>query len=225
MNKQTANRRIGLTLREASATAYREDRDAIARDWYRFMEFALPEAQWILLPNLKEGILSYCERWGVDGLILTGGDDVGGAPVRDATETFLLDFSIQKGIPVLGVCRGLQMIQSYFGGAIEKCQEESHVGGMHRVEIVDQAGGRVASKGVALEVNSFHRFGVKLENLAKPLQAFAVGEDGTVEGLFHPGKKIAAVQWHPERYQLSSDWDRRFVRATLEVQASKKESS
>jgi putative glutamine amidotransferase len=168
--------KIGLTMRTL------DGRDALERSWAPFMAAAFPDAAWLPLPNTGDAGLA--TAWSLDALILTGGDDVGASACRDATERALLDHALAHGLPVFGVCRGLQLIQVYFGGELSRV--EGHAGTTHAV------GDR--------EVNSYHHWGVHAP--AAPLEAFARAADGLVEGLRHPSLPLAAVQWHPERGEL-----------------------
>ena len=73
-------RRLGITMRIVHAENYREPRDALAQDWHRFMAVAL-RLVWLPVPNLgPEDSRRFCERWRLDGLILSGGEDIGAAP-------------------------------------------------------------------------------------------------------------------------------------------------
>lgn len=148
-----------------------------------------------------------------DGVVLTGGDEVdpslyGGetrddyavSPDRDETERRLLDAALQSGVPVLGVCRGLQAINVFFGGALEDVNaeetthppNEDHGVTVTSARLADELGTETAT------VNSYHDQAVTTETVASELEAFAV-HDGIVEGLYHPDHRLAAVQWHPER--------------------------
>lgn len=149
----------------------------------------------MMLPNLGGDTAEYAVAWGLDGFVLTGGNDIGSSPQRDRSEEALLRLALEQGFPVLGVCRGLQFIQSYFGGRLRDCARENHVAQRH--SIVGVPGTRLL-EGRHL-VNSFHGQAVAGAELAAPLQAFALSEEGWVEGLFHPAAPIIGVQWHPER--------------------------
>jgi putative glutamine amidotransferase len=205
MASERARLRLGLTMRTAGAPDYHEPRDALARDWAGFMAFALP-------PNLGEAAVDQARDWRLDGLVLTGGDDLGDSQLRDQTETALLDHALASGLPVFGVCRGLQMIQRHFGGNLEPCSRERHVATRHRVTFRSDLG-YVPIRERQAEVNSFHGFGVPSGAVKPPLAVFAESDEGWAEGLFCPGRPLAAVMWHPERERPYRDLDRKLVRA------------
>jgi len=199
-------------MRTAGAPDYDEPRDALAREWAGFMAFALPEALWMPLPNLGEAAAGYARDWRLEGLVLTGGDDLGDCHLRDQTESALLGHALDSGLPVFGVCRGLQMILRHFGGALEPCARERHVATRHRVKFRSGLGA-LAIQGGEAEVNSFHGFGVPSGAVKAPLAVFAESDEGWAEGLFCPGRPLAAVMWHPERERPYRDLDRKLARA------------
>ena len=204
--------RVGITMRIAQAGDYYEPRDCLAQDWYPFLDYALPELHWLLVPNIGADVVGYAERLGIDGFILPGGNDIGDEVVRDETEHHLIAHGMANGLPVFGVCRGLQLIQHYFEGSLIECARETHVAKRHAVTFVQPWAGTVAA-GDSGEVNSYHTQAVSEGGLAPPLQSLAVTDDGVVEGVVHPEQRVAAVMWHPERNTPYADLDRLLIRA------------
>lgn len=164
-----------------------------------------------------------------DGLCLSGGGDIDPARYgevniksedidrdRDALELALLERALARDIPILGICRGFQLLNVHFGGSLE----QHHLGhspkyppegalvaddptGADAVRHVTQAepGTRLAAAcgDEAFDVNSSHHQVITLDRLAAELQATArVGE--LVEALESPDHRwVVGVQWHPER--------------------------
>lgn len=192
--------RIGLSTRVTKAEGYDELRDSLARDWTLFMAEHLPGALWQPLPNEGAAVLNRVEKWGLNGLILTGGNDIGEYPHKDATDRALFSFALAHHIPVLGVCRGLQVMAHFFGVPLERKVDGSHTGLRHRVCIrpSDSTGGWKGASQV-MEVNSYHTFVVHERDILPPLEALALCDDGSIEALAVKGKPAFAVMWHPER--------------------------
>ncbi|MGE4293540.1 MAG: gamma-glutamyl-gamma-aminobutyrate hydrolase family protein [Desulfovibrio sp.] len=209
--------RIGVTMRVVQASGYVEHRDALARDWTLFMRQALPEAVWMPLPNAGRDVLRLVEAFGLTGIIFSGGNDLGDAPERDETEQTLLRHCLDRDLPCLGVCRGLQLFQAHFGGKVSPCPD-GHVPARDHAVSVDALPGLPEPPAA---VNSFHALGVTVADLAEGLVPFARTPDGLVEGLVVPGKKAMAVQWHPERESPLTNFSRALVRSVfLEDHAS-----
>lgn len=161
---------------------------------------------------------------GLDGLVLSGGEDIHPSFYREAPsprlgtvdrERDLLELALfaearERGVPVLGICRGLQLINVALGGSLwqdlpsERRPSGKHAGAgrrsarTHRVRILAQSRTALALGGGELEVNSFHHQGVR--NLAPALMASAWADDGLIEAVeAAPGEPwLVAVQWHPE---------------------------
>jgi putative glutamine amidotransferase len=156
----------------------------------------------------------------VDGLLLAGGGDVdpalyGGEPgkgflvdrARDEFEIGLLRRAEARGLPVLGICRGIQVMAVAEGGRLRDLTGESQLASRHGVGLGSLRAHSVRlAPGTRLAremgegphfVNSFHRLAV-----ADPGARFAVAaadEDGVIEAIELPGERFAvALQWHPE---------------------------
>ena len=185
-------KKVALTMRITDANGYTEPRDSISHDWLVRL------AEWGMMPqalfNIQADTSSFLISMKPDLLILTGGDDIGAFPLRDATETAYLQSAINSGIPILGVCRGMQIINQFFGGNLSTLQ--NHVNTNHDVFIDQQWQDIYPSR---TSVNSFHNQGLSRHDLARELLPRAVDTDGYVESLVHTNLQIAAVMWHPER--------------------------
>jgi putative glutamine amidotransferase len=155
----------------------------------------------------------------IDGLVISGGADVDPGrydaephpatvawrPDRDAWELALLDAADAAGLPVLGVCRGMQVMAVHAGGRLEQHtpdrvgHEEHNPGGdvFGTVPVRTQPGSRISALvGSELTVSCHHHQSVG----AHPgFDASAHAADGTVEAMEAPGERFCVgVQWHPE---------------------------
>lgn len=175
-----------------------ELRDAIAQDWWAFLRLALPEMFAVPVPNIGEDAVPLLNALPVAGLLLTGGDDWGVFPQRDATETSLWTWARQHGRPVLGVCRGAQGINRLLGGSIHTGFGAGHAGTRHSV-LCEPTACLPTSVTVARDVNSFHTCGLHRDTLAPGLTTWATDATGNVEGFVGDGGKVVGVLWHPER--------------------------
>ncbi len=202
-------KRIGITMRTVKAEAYSEARDALAFDWVSYMNFALPDVNWLPVPNVGEKVVEFVDAWQLDGLILSGGNDIGEDSRRDTTEQLLLEHFVKSAKPVLGICRGLQLLQNSLGGKLERCDEVVHVAAEHEVTVVKDPSGTDWSGG--RRVNSFHRYGVRISDLQPPLQALATTEDGWVEAAQLGNSPVLGLMWHPEREARYSLKDRTMI--------------
>lgn len=195
--------KIGISLRIVNAESYDEKRDALSQDWPEFFEKLNMTP--ILIPNFLTNLESYLDSIEIDGIILSGGDNVGDFPERDYTETTLLQYGIIHDLPIFGVCRGMQMINHFFDGTIIENFSQEHVGKPHEIKISNP---RISDKfeSELFIVNSFHKNIIQDENLGKNLVVFAKTiSDNTIEGIFHKEHKILGVMWHPEREQNTNN--------------------
>ena len=194
-------KRIGITQRVETVESYGERRDCLDQQWTTFIEKlpALP----LLLPNRHSNPLGLIDGMNLDGVILSGGNTLAeyaapganAAPERDATEKALVDYCAEKNIPMIGVCRGMQLLNDYFGGRLR--QTDGHTAVRHPIELADV--NNCPEFSTAKEVNSFHDLGVFEEGLAPGLQVLAKGPNDSVEAVKHVSLPLWGVMWHPER--------------------------
>lgn len=183
---------VALSMRIMQAPGHHEQRDAISHDWMKRLEAwgMVP----VLIPNALADPAAYLDRLMPDLLVLTGGDDIGATPTRDAAETAMLGHALKGDLPVLGVCRGMQVINTRLGGALTHV--DNHVGKSHYISVSPPWQGLYGDR---IMVNSYHAYGVAAGGLAKDLMVTATDGGDHVEACCHRGKAVAAVMWHPER--------------------------
>lgn len=200
--------RFGITMRETMAPNYFEPRDTIAQDWSKYMGTAFPNSQYLFVPNSGQRAVDFVKKWDLNILILSGGDNLGISKNRDHTEQILLQYALENNIPVIGVCRGLQLIHTFFGGSIKKGDEKfvsQHRATKHTIEI----------EGQSFNVNSYHENILVKETVHAKLKVFATcSTDQSVEGLHN--ENILAMMWHPERDEKMSEWNRELIVNFLE---------
>ncbi len=178
----------------------------------------------------------------VQGILLTGGHDVdpsiygeeslpecGAACIeRDSMEKELLDQALDRDMPVLGICRGIQFINAYLGGTLYQdlpTQFDSDVDHhmsppydvpVHSVSIRENSGLCRLLNADKLQVNSYHHQAIK--DKADCLSVMAVSEDGLIEAVEMPDKKFVwAVQWHPEFNYLKDENSRKIFEEFVRV--------
>jgi gamma-glutamyl-gamma-aminobutyrate hydrolase PuuD len=190
--------RVGLTQRVEDLPDRAERRDALDQEWVVLLERAglVP----VPIPNLLRDPPEFVNSMELALVVLTGGNDLARlpgasnpAPERDATEARLLDHAAAVGLPVLGACRGMQMMIAHGGGTLTRV--DGHVRSPHALELVDDTCWPIRSGRV---VNSFHDWGVERVALGS-FVALAVAPDGTVEAACHPELPQVCIMWHPER--------------------------
>lgn len=151
---------------------------------------------------------------GLDALLLAGGTDVDPALYRaprhsgtdepdrerDSLETALLRDALDRDLPVLAICRGLQLLNVAMGGTLVQDIEGHRCPGQldaHPVTIAAHSRLKAILEAAEYGVNSRHHQCV--DQLASGLVVAARAPDGVIEALELPGKRfVVAVQWHPE---------------------------
>ncbi len=170
----------------------------------------------------------------LDGIILTGGADVDPSryghdntssdvdPQRDAIEFSLLEGALEAEIPVLGICRGLQVLNVHAGGTLHQHVPEHaryDVDPAARIHRASVEPGSVlhALYGEEVAINSLHH--QTIDRLGRGLTVIARDGDDTVEAVQMDGRDVIGVQWHPEMLAATEPIFAWLVERAAEVRA------
>ena len=131
--------RISLSQRVEEVASHGETRDCLDQRWHDLL--AKYNHHGLAVPNRRQSAVEWCDKASVEGIILTGGNDLSGQPgaknvsvERDATERKLLDYAKQNSLPLLAVCRGLQLLNIKLGGELQLAR--GHVAVEHEINCV-----------------------------------------------------------------------------------------
>ena len=147
------------------------------------------------MPNLLNKcniLLSWLHAISPDGIILSGGEDMGISLDRDASEETLLKYAESLKLPVLGICRGAQFIGARAGSKIKRI--DGHAGVRHRIK------GEING-----EVNSFHNN--VIADKPNNFSVIATSLDDDIEAIRHNYLPWEGWMWHPEREENLSERD------------------
>lgn len=141
------------------------------------------------IPNEPQRAIKFLEAFPFDGLLLTCGNELaahgGDAPERDKTEFTLLTHAIHKKLPILGVGRGMQVIQKLF--SIPLCAIDGHAATQETIDI----------NGVREAVYSDHRFGAT--DTSPDLDVWARADDGVIKAVKSIKHNITGIMWRPDQ--------------------------
>jgi gamma-glutamyl-gamma-aminobutyrate hydrolase PuuD len=144
------------------------------------------------MPNLlhagKNDSQNGLEEWLLaiqpNAILLSGGNDIGDEKIRDANEYYLLGYAKKHQLPVLGICRGMQMIGLWAGVELKKVS--GHIKSHHSLTGL-----------ISHTVNSFHNY--SLLQCPNNFSILAHSEDGEIEAICHNFLPWEGWMWHPER--------------------------
>tara|TARA_B110000008_G_C16957074_1_gene558646 strand:+ start:67 stop:708 length:642 start_codon:yes stop_codon:yes gene_type:complete len=203
--------KIGISQRVDKISTHNEYRDSLDQrliKWVTNMSL-LP----ILIPNnlinksSNDNNQPLITRWigemGLDAIILSGGNNIGEEIRRDLTEIFLLNWARENNIPVLGICRGMQMMAKFCGGSLKNV--DGHVNTRHSL-LFDKS-----THVFPITVNSFHNYSVT-EQLCE-FNVLARSVDNSIEAIEHISLPWEGWMWHPERETIFAEEDStRFIK-------------
>ena len=174
---------IGVTQRVNFISNIGETRDEID---HRLITFLLSCGYIpVQIPNsLDKHINNWIKETKIRAFLLSGGNNIGEYPVRDRTEVSIINFAYSNNLPLLGICRGMQIIGDWFGVKLHLVKNHNRI--RHKIY------GKIKK-----EVNSFHSY--SLNECPKDFEILAKAEDGVIEAIRHQKSPIEAWMWHPER--------------------------
>ena len=178
----------------------------------------------LIIPIVKEGGIIDSQLDAIDGILLSGGQDVSPhhyheepirqlgelCPERDEFEIHLIQKALKRNIPLLAICRGMQILNVALGGSLfqdiphqtssplqHSQLAKGHFAG-HSVELIQGSLLHKILNEPRITVNSFHHQAIN--KLAPNLQINAKAPDGMIEGVeMATAQWVIGVQWHPER--------------------------
>jgi N5-(cytidine 5'-diphosphoramidyl)-L-glutamine hydrolase len=152
-----------------------------------FLPYPVPNAsQFSKTGQIKEWLVNLSP----DAIVLSGGNNIKEFETRDEVETTLIDYASENSIPLLGICRGMQMLATFFGGSLAKII--GHAGTRHELLPCGEFENRFPET-----VNSYHDFSVSY--LSGELETIATDSKNSCEAIRHTILPMEAWMWHPER--------------------------
>ncbi len=177
-----------------------ETRDSLDQKLVEFLFIAgfqsVPVPNFLGITMGQEGKYEHIDNWlfriKPKGIVLSGGNDIGEFSNRDLVEKRLLIYAKRQKIPLLGICRGMQMMATFEG--IELHLVKGHVRTKHKV--IGE---------INRTTNSFHNFA--LATCSDKYKVLAKSEDGEIEAIRHLTLPWEGWMWHPERDGAFNDED------------------
>lgn len=197
-----SKKRIGLTQKLLKNPKYKEDLCCLDLNWFNYLSNfdVIP----IPLPILNDDeINDYLNNLELDGFILTGGNTINQyiknnveqkllSAKRDFFEKNIIKFANNNNVPILGICRGLQLINIFYGGKLKIVKD--HTNTSHSI-----ISSKISSYIFPKNVNSYHDFAIDQSLLGKNLVPLCFDIHGNIEALSHKFYKVIGLMWHPER--------------------------
>lgn len=191
-------RSVLVSQRLVACDGIDEVRECLDRRWGPF--FAALGLLPVALPT-DVPVQGYLDALQPVGVVLTGGNDLASVSTdslsadRDNFEKHVADVAEARGLPVLGVCRGMQLLAERGGFVIEPCT--GHVATLHALAPSGTA--RYPALREPRTANSFHQFAARARP-GSPFEVVLRAADGVAEAIEHRTRPTVGIMWHPERY-------------------------
>lgn len=183
---------IAVTQRTYTDPNHNEIRDCIDQRWYHFLKEC--GYRILLIPNNFKLFEELINIMPIDGILLTGGNST---EIRSIIENYLINKAMNENIPLIGVCHGMQVIQSYFNTPI------------HSVPGHVNTSFNISFNNIIIEINSYHDFGTTTPT--PHFKTLAKTDDGVIKSIRHEAHPILGIMWHPERYTPIRQFDRNLI--------------
>lgn len=191
---------ILMTGRLDHLEAVNETRQGVDIRWFEFLSLAdvIP----VVLP-LGVPLQAYLERFPVDGFLLTGGNDLSSlttcslSKLRDEHEIQIIEYAVAHRLPLIGVCRGAQLISEKFGSSLKPVY--GHVCTEHTLIHTQNSKVYNIIKNIDI-ANSYHNF--IIHNVLSSINVVSTTKEGHIEAIEHAHHPILGIMWHPERREF-----------------------
>ena len=154
------------------------------------------------ISSKKKLLNTFLTELKLKGLILTGGENIGKNKNRDQTELNLLNWALKNSLPILGICRGMQLIAKYNKVKLERVS--NHVKKYHSIS------NKSKIYKFDKKINSYHEY--RISQCPKGFQVSAKSKDNTIKAIESKKFKTLAIMWHPERNNKISKNDIRNIK-------------
>jgi len=119
--------------------------------------------------------------------LLSGGNDIGEFKIRDETERTILKYASINHIPVLGICRGMQMMANFAGVGLREVS--NHICSTHKLSGL-----------ITGTITCYHKYSI--DSCPNDFSTLAISDDGEIEAIKHNILRWESWMWHPERDQF-----------------------
>ncbi len=209
-------KKIAITQRLIENTSYKEVYDALDIRWASVFNKlrVLP----VVFPTNYDPE-KYFDELDIAGVILSGGNDLSRfsngqlSHIRDEFEKKIVNSCMRRGLPLLGVCRGMQLVTDHLGGTLKKAQ--GHVGVRHEL-LADRSSQFHSEISRLGSVNSFHNYVV--EKLPVGFVSAATSADGYYEAAENKERKIFLQMWHCEREEPFNESNMQIIKKFFSLQ-------
>ena len=171
-------KKIGITQNVLINKKRNEVSENLDTRWFDLL--STQSLQIITLSYKQKNPEKFFKSLNIKGFILTGGNDISigkksitNFKKRDIFEKKIIKYCIKNNLPILGICRGMQLLNLFFGGEIERIL--GHSGTNHKVYFYKKT----------MLVNSYHKYGINKNNLGKDLKPIFLDKNNFVEFFEH----------------------------------------